>query len=292
MKLTKKEILNNVQELERKGDYHAHATPIDYSKMKKVDGKYKYVNGNIFYKFAHYFVRGLMFVFRRPIARLCASGKVEGRENIKGVNNAVVVVNHVHPLDCVLCMNALNKRHLYVTIGDFNNFDNALGGLLRAWGVLPLVPRLDAQKNFWKACSQLLNKKKTFVVVYPEASLWLYYEKVRPFMNGAFHMAVKNNVPVVPMFISFKKTGKFDKNGVEKRRACVSILKPIYPRPELSEKENINNLRETSYQMMAQKYEEVYGEKMVLPEPIKEDTEPNGNVENVRSATNVTNITN
>lgn len=271
MKLTKKEILNNVQELERKGDYHAHATPVDYSKMKKVDGKYKYINENFFCKFAHYFVRGLMFVFRRPIARFGVGGKVEGRENIKGINNAVVVVNHVHPLDCVLCMNALYNRHLYVTIGDFNNFDNALGGLLRAWGVLPLVSRMDAQKNFWRACSHLLKKRKTFVVVYPEASLWLYYEKVRPFMNGAFHMAVKNNVPVVPMFISFKKTGKFDKNGVEKRRACVSILKPIYPDPVLSEKENINNLREASYQTMAQKYEEIYGEKMVLPEPEKEN---------------------
>ncbi|MGN1259309.1 MAG: lysophospholipid acyltransferase family protein [Christensenellales bacterium] len=271
MKITKKQILQNVESLEQKGDFHEHAKPVDYSKMKKVDGNYKYIHNNFFYRIGHCLIRCVLWLLRTPVAFFGMGLKVKGREKIKGINNAVAIVNHVHPLDCVAGMCALNKRHLYVTIGDFNNFDNPLGDLLRSWGTLPLTSNLDAQKNFWKAGSMLLKRKKTFVMFYPEASLWLYYEKVRPFMNGAFHMAVKNNVPIVPMFIYFKKTGKFDKDGIEKRKATIEILDPIYADPNATSKDNIVYLREASYNALKEKYRQVYGKEMVFPEIKKEE---------------------
>ena len=80
--------------------------------------------------------------------------------------------------------------------------------------------------------------------------------------NVAFHFAVKNNVPVIPNFITFKENGKKDVNGIDLYDMTVNILKPIYPNPELSPKENIKYMMAENERLWKECYEKTYGIKL------------------------------
>ena len=88
------------------------------------------------------------------------------------------------------------------------------------------------------------------------------YEKPRPFRDGAYFHAVKNNVPIIPMFTTFRHTGEFDAEGIEIKYLTVHIMPPIYPKENVSDKENIAFMRELNYEMCKNKYEEIYKRKL------------------------------
>ncbi len=259
MKLTKKEILQKIEQLEEEGNFSEHATPIMFNKVQKVNGKYKYINHNPFYLIAHGIFRGLLAIFKYPLNYFAFKLKIVGKENLKGLKNGVVTINHVHELDCLIPMQALKGKKLYITVGEFNNFKNALGGALRCWGTLPLASSMDAQKNFWRASAKLLQKKNRFILFYPETSMWSNYTKPRPFSNGAYHMAVKNDVPIVPMFITYNKTGKFNRQGIEECTLTAHIMPPIFKDQNKTDKDNIIALRDKNFDMCKELYQKTYG---------------------------------
>ena len=80
--------------------------------------------------------------------------------------------------------------------------------------------------------------------------------------NGAFKMAVKNKVPVIPCFITMEDTGRTDQDGFNIQAYTVWILPAIYPKDNLTEKENADYLREENYRLWKELYEKVYGEKL------------------------------
>ena len=105
-------------------------------------------------------------------------------------------------------------------------------------------------------------KKGDYVLFFPETAEWWMYEKPRPFAKGAFHYATKNNVPVIPMFICFKNTGKKDKEGFDIKQFNIYILKPIYPKEELNSKENTEYLMNEAYKECVEQYEKFYDKKL------------------------------
>ena len=78
--------------------------------------------------------------------------------------------------------------------------------------------------------------------------------------NGAFRYAVTNNVPILPLFITIKdKEQKVDENNcVNFGDYTIHVLDPIYPKPELNAKENIEYLRKENYRVWKELYEKTY----------------------------------
>ena len=68
--------------------------------------------------------------------------------------------------------------------------------------------------EFVKAVNTILNEKD-FILIYPEKSLWWNYRKPKPLKNGAFNLAVKNNVPVLPIFITMTDTDIIEEDGFD-----------------------------------------------------------------------------
>lgn len=256
--VSKKELVKRMEEFEKAEKLNEHLDPTTFGNLIPVDKNYRYIHKGFKGNLKDILVRAfIQWPFRKWWSIFFAHLKVKGKKNIKGVKHAVVVSNHCHIFDCGANITAFKGHKLYTVAASFNNFSGVLGDIMRAGRMLPLGENTDSMKNFNLAIKEILTKKG-YVLFYPEQAEWWLYKKPRPFMNGAFHYAVKHNVAIVPSFITFKERKKLDKEGFHRQQFTVNILKPIYPDPNLNNRENLEMLKSKAFEAMKEKYEEVY----------------------------------
>ena len=92
--------------------------------------------------------------------------------------------------------------------------------------------------------------------------MWWNYRKPRPLKNGAFHLAARSLVPVIPIFITMKDSDIIGEDGFPVQEYYIHIEKAIYPDLSLSEKENVKLLKNKNYEVWKNVYEEFYGEPL------------------------------
>ena len=259
---TRLQVLADIEKYEKLGEFDRHVDPVDMSIALPVDETFPYIpKGALKIKYA---IERALYVntFRKKANRDILCTQVFGRENLEGIDAAIVTCNHVNKFDCLAVQYAAKGHRTYIIGAKFNNMKGFMGELMRAGGMLPLSDNMTAMKNLNKAVSYYL-KKGNYVVCYPEQAMWWNYEKPRPFKDGAFSLAAINNVPVVPMFITFRNSGKYDENGIEIKHFSIHIMKPIYPDKELPRRKNVEYMREENYRACCEKYEQIYGKKLV-----------------------------
>lgn len=160
---------------------------------------------------------------------------------MKEVKNTGVIItcNHVHPTDAPICATRLFglKRKVRIVMLAENMDIPVAGPLLEALGAIPLGDTINGMKHFNGYIKILLRRNKP-VLIFPEAALWPYYRKIRPFNRGAFLFAEQTKVPILPVVLTFKTR----KNG--KQKMIVNILKPVYPENKTSKEllDEVQNL--------------------------------------------------
>ena len=112
-------------------------------------------------------------------------------------------------------------------------------------------------KKFTVAVDQLLTDGH-FILVYPEQSMWWNYRKPKPLKEGAYHFAAKNNVPVLPCFITMKDTDIMGEDGFFVQEYTVHIGAPIYPDETLSKRERAAQMMQANSDLWKQIYETEY----------------------------------
>lgn len=153
-----------------------------------------------------------------------------------------------------------NKR-IYVVVSPANLGIPVLGKLLPYMGALPIPEDRKQFRTFTDAVSQRA-KQGNVVVIYPEAHVWPYYTKIRPYSTAAFHYPISGNVPV------FAMTTTYQKRKIGKRpRITVYVDGPFIPDESLKKREKIDDLYQQVRNSMEQniknstyeyvKYEEV-----------------------------------
>lgn len=190
---------------------------------------------------------------------------INGLENFKAVKEgAIITCNHFSVYDNYAIYRAirndLKKGHqLYKVIreGNYTNFKGLYGFFFRHCNTLPLSSNMETMKKFLKSVSVLLNRGEK-ILIYPEQAMWWNYRKPRPMKNGAFKLAVKNSVPVIPAFITMEDTDKKDANGFNIQAYTVWFLPAIYPKKDVSEKENIEFVKQENFRVWRELYEKVY----------------------------------
>lgn len=262
------EILEKIEQLEKEGrfDVDAEDDPptielmpedVDYLKTKK---KNKIKN-----KFANSI--GALFLDAIIKSNKLIIKDVKGLENLSNITDgAVLTCNHFNPFDAFTIEEIFTRsgqrknKKLYKVIreGNYTNFPGFYGFLFRNADTLPLSSNRKTMVNFMKAVDTVL-KRGDFVLIYPEQSMWWNYEKPKPLKNGAFKFATKNNVPVVPIFITMEDSDIIGEDGFPIKEYYVHIEKPIYPDEEISERENVELMKEQNFEVWKNIYEEFYG---------------------------------
>ena len=131
------------------------------------------------------------------------------------------------------------------------------GFFFRNCNTLPLSSNKRTMIEFIKAVDVIL-KRGDFILIYPEQSMWWNYRKPKPLKNGAFNFAARNNVPVIPIFITMEDSDIIGEDGFPVQEYTVNIENPIYPDENLTEKENTETMKEKNYEVWKNIYEDFY----------------------------------
>jgi len=256
---TDEQTLAKIAEYEKEGKFNEHLDT-NIAPYIPVDKDYKYLPTNIFAKTKRALQTAFIIKpFCKETNKLFQT-EVVGKENLKCIKSAIVVCNHVNKLDCMAVRYALAPKKVYFTAAEFNNMQGFLGDMMRAGGLLPMSQNFSAQKNFLQATTKLL-QSKNFITFFPERAEWWCYEKPRPQFDGAYKMAVQNNVPVIPVFITFRGTEESRKSPLGIKQFVVHILKPIVASSKLTAKENVKVMKEDCEKQWWQTYEKFYHKK-------------------------------
>ena len=191
---------------------------------------------------------------------------VYGEEHLSVLKDgAMITCNHFSPFDNYIVFHCIRKylphKYLYKVIreGNYTNFPGLYGYLFRHCNTLPLSSNRRTMINFMTSVQTLLKRGES-ILIYPEQGMWWNYKKPRPFKSGAFKMAVRAVVPVLPTFITMQDDEtRLDGNGYPVQRHTLHILPPVYPDTSLSEKEAAEKMKNEAYALCKAKYEEVYG---------------------------------
>ena len=193
--------------------------------------------------------------------------EIKGIENLSKVETgAIVTCNHFNPFDCFtiekvfrLSGQAKTKRlHKVIREGNYTNFPGFYGFLFRNCDTLPLSSNKRTMVEFMKAVDTLL-QKGDFILIYPEQSMWWNYRKPKPLKHGAFKMATRNNVPVIPIFITMNDSNIIGDDGFPIQEYTVNISEPIYPDENLPQRENTEEMLNKNFEVWKNIYESFYG---------------------------------
>ena len=192
--------------------------------------------------------------------------EVRGLENLKGLEGgAVLTCNHFNPFDTFALHEAflrseIKKKKLYRVIreGNYTSFPGFYGYLMRNFYTLPLSSNRHTMHKFSVATDKLL-RDGNLVLIYPEQSMWWTYRKPKPLKPGAYSIAMKSEVPILPCFITMKDSDKTGDDGYPIQEYTIHIGKAIYPDPALSHKENSERMMAENARVWKEIYEQSYG---------------------------------
>lgn len=205
------------------------------------------------YKFYKSLLNQKQYIFKEVVG-------VEKLENIKG--GAIVTCNHISVFDNFAVQLALkehfHKFNLYKIVREGNYFfPGKIGFIMRNCNTLPLSSSTAVMTKCMRAVDTVLNRGD-FVLVYPEQAMWQNYRKPRPLKDGAYKIATKNLVPIIPMFITLEDSNLLDKDGFPVQQYTVHIQDIIYPNASLSLKENISKMKNKNFELNKNTYENFY----------------------------------
>ena len=258
-KITQREFDEKHAQYARMEAYDQWTTPYHEDNAITVDKDYEFQPNTRTFKVGRFFLKGILRM-GLPIAnKLLFDLKIEGKDNLKQVDNAIRVSNHVMLLDTMINFQvAFGHRH-YMTGAAFQLKKGMISKFFRAAGFLPLAGSIKAMSNLDKSITDIYDKGNSLVTFYAEQAMWEKYENSRPLKKGAFHYAVKNNVPVVMTVILFRKPTWIRRKLGVKKDCTVRICPPIYPKNDLSVKDNIEYMRKATQEMYDRTVCDFYG---------------------------------
>ncbi len=229
---------------------------VDYLKKKPTSRLKQYHATRLARRFLNKILREKQLIVR----------EIRGAEHwqeLKG--GAIVTCNHFNAFDTFAMHLAwekagLPKQKLYRVIreGNYTSFPGFYGYLMRNFYTLPLSSNRETMKHFLHAVHTLLEQKQ-FILIYPEQSMWWNYRKPKPLQKGAYSMAVRNNAPILPCFITMRDSDIIGTDGYPVQEYTVHISAPIYPRAELSYADNVAYLMQKNTRIWREIYEKEYG---------------------------------
>ena len=269
----KLELLRRIAELEKNELWHLDVEddPETYPLMPDmVDYLNEKLSSRIKNKIAN--IAGARFFDKMIANRQLIIKEIRGIENFTSVKGGkIVTCNHFSVTDNYAVWIALREhmegKMLYKVIreGNYTNPPKPFGLFMRHCNTLPLSSQTATMKKFLRAVKVLLERGET-ILIYPEQSMWWNYRKPKPMQDGAFSIALRNDTPIVPVFITMSDSDILDGDGFFVQEYTIHILPAIYPDRTLSRADATKKMKEENYAAWVKTYEEFYQKPLVYSE--------------------------
>ena len=214
-----------------------------------IDENYKYVHKNPLWNLCSFVLQNILSV---PIKILYAKIKFRikyiGKEKIKQYRNEGYFIygNHTQPFaDTFIPSIPMYPKRNFLIVNPVNISLKGTGTLVEMLGAMPIPSNKSAMKNFLEAIKQKINKGYA-ITIYPEAHIWPYYTKIRPFKDVSFKYPVQLEKPAFCITNTYQSYGKNNK----KIKIVSYIDGPFFPNKELTLKEQQKELRNKIYNCM------------------------------------------
>ena len=188
---------------------------------------------------------------------------VIGAKNLDLPCGVMMTANHFSPLDSFILHRTfdLSKRkgrfYRIIREGNYTSFPGFYGFLMRNCNTLPLSSNAATMRKFLRAVNTALSRGDC-VLVYPEQSMWYNYRKPKPLKLGAYEMAVRADVPIVPCFVTMRDAA-VTADGEHVQEHTVHVGAPIYPDKSLPKRERAERMMQENFAFNKRTYEEFYG---------------------------------
>ena len=216
-----------------------------------IDSTYKYEHKNIFWNLSTYLVQNVISLPVKFIyAKLKFRIKYIGREKLKPYKNKGYFVygNHTQVFaDTFLISNTIFPKRNYLIVSPENVSMKYLGNFIQQFGAIPIPNERSGMRNFLSSIKKKIEKGYS-ITIFPEAHIWPYYTKIRPFKNTSFKYPIELDVPV------FCVTNTYQKRGKNKVKITAYVDGPFFYNKDLKTiQEQKQDLRDRVYNQMVER---------------------------------------
>lgn len=219
------------------------------------DETYPYIDNSINYKLNDVVGCVVKWVIAPFWNRTHFGFQVRGRKNLRAnrklfKDGAILVCNHVYVFDALCLYEATRQFRIWIPMFA-KHFNGKKCWFLRHMGGLPLPETRGGLVKFNEAMDEHHRNKEWFLV-FPEAVRWNWYQPIRPFRAGAFSMAYKYDIPVIPAVLTYRERKGIYRLFGPKNLPCVTITigEPIMVDKTRRRKDELDRLRDAAHQAM------------------------------------------
>ena len=178
---------------------------------KKIDENYKYIHKNVIWNACAFLLQNVLSL---PIKYLYAKIKFRikyiGKEKLRKYKNEGYFIygNHTQAFaDTFLISNVIFPKVNYLIVNPENVSMKFLGNIVQMLGAIPIPSNKEGMKNFLYTIEKRIEKGNS-ITIFPEAHIWPYYTKIRPFKSVSFKYPVKLEKPAFCMTNTYRSYGK------------------------------------------------------------------------------------
>ncbi len=222
-------------------------------KPRIIDENYKYIDQRgCVWNFLSLICQNILSMpIKILYAKIKFNVKFIGKEKLKEYKDSGYFIygNHTQNIADTFLPSLANfpKRNFFI-VNPENVSMKGLKTLVELLGAIPIPANKESMQNFLSTLEHRIEKKSS-ITIYPEAHIWPYYTKIRPFKAVSFKYPVKWNVPAFCITNTYQSYGK--KN--DKIKIVSYIDGPFFVDNNLKPKEKEYDLRDRIYQQMVER---------------------------------------
>ena len=221
-----------------------------------IDGNYKYSKGPV-WEFVSLIIQNVLSM---PIKLIYPKFKFKikyvGKEKFKKCKDQgyFIYANHTQAFcDTFIPSVANYPKRNFLIVNPENVSMKFMKTLVEMLGAIPIPGTKTAMVNFLKTIHKRIIQGHS-ITIYPEAHIWPFYTKIRPFKDVSFKYPVELNTPVFSITNTYHACG----TNYDKVKIVSYIDGPFYPRTEingkiLNKKQIQKDLRDQVYNCMVER---------------------------------------